>query len=156
MRFVIEYLEKGEEFSKIFVFIAITISVLGLLALFHAIKIKYIYPICKTKVNKELFKILFKKASNVELECFENSDFYDKYTLAMEKSDERLTRTVEVIFGVIFGAIASVCAFVFMYRVDKLSVLFILFPIIGNFGFNRLQSKSTITVTKTWRLIIVK
>ena len=141
MRFVIEYLERGEEFSKIFVFIAITISVLGLLALFHAIKIKYIYPICKTKVNKELFKILFKKASNVELECFEDSDFYDKYTLAMEKSDERLTRTVEVIFGVIFGAIASVCAFVFMYRVDKYSVLFILFPIIGNFGFNRLQSK---------------
>ena len=141
MRFVIEYLERGEAFSKIFVFIVITISVLGFLALFHAIKLKYIYPICKTKVNKELFKILFKKASNVELECFENSDFYDKYTLAMEKSDERLTRTVEVIFGVIFGAIASVCAFVFMYRVDKLSVLFIIFPIIGNFGFNRLQSK---------------
>ena len=59
----------------------------------------------------------------------------------MEKSDERLTRTGEVIFGVIFGAIASVCAFVFMYRVDKYSVLFIIFPIIGNFGFNRLQSK---------------
>ena len=141
MRFVIEYLERGEEFSKIFVFIVITISVLGLLTLFHSIKQKIIYPVCKTKVNKELFKSLFKKASNVELECFENSDFYDKYTLAMEKSDERLTRTVEVIFGVIFGAIASVCAFVFMYRVDKYSVLFIIFPIIGNFGFNRLQSK---------------
>ncbi|MCR5723038.1 MAG: ABC transporter ATP-binding protein/permease, partial [Lachnospiraceae bacterium] len=100
-----------------------------------------VIPICKTKINKELFKKLFKKASNVELECFENSEFYDKYTLAMEKSDERLTRTVEVIWGVFFGAIASVCAFVFMYQVDKYSVLFILFPIIGNFGFNRLQSK---------------
>ena len=141
LRFVIEALEAGKSFMEIMVFIIITVVVMSSVWLFESFKNRKIIPVCKTKINKELYKIIFKKASNVELECFENSDFYDKYTLAMEKADERLARTVEVIWGVIFGAIASVCAFIFMYRVDKYSVLFILFPIIGNFGFNRLQSK---------------
>ncbi|MBR5761959.1 MAG: ABC transporter ATP-binding protein, partial [Lachnospiraceae bacterium] len=141
LRILINGLETGQEFSKLLTFIVICIGTLGFISLFHSVRTRKWLPVFKTKVNKELFKILFKKASNVELECFENSDFYDKYTLAMEKSDERLTRTIEVIWGVFFGAIASVCAFIFMYRVDKYSVLFIIFPIIGNFGFNRLQSK---------------
>ena len=68
------------------------------------------------------------------------SDFYDKYTLAMKNADTRLINTVEKIFGVVFGAIASVCAFIFMFQVDKLSVTFILLPIIGNFYFRRLNS----------------
>ena len=60
--------------------------------------------------------------------------------LAMKNADTRLIQTVDKIFGVIFGAVASVCAFVFMYQVDKLSVTFILLPIIGNFYFRRLNS----------------
>ncbi|MBR4777049.1 MAG: ABC transporter ATP-binding protein, partial [Lachnospiraceae bacterium] len=59
----------------------------------------------------------------------------------MEKADDRLIETVEVVFGTVFGFIASICAFIFMFQVDKLSVLFILFPIIGNFVFNRKNSK---------------
>ena len=85
--------------------------------------------------------MLFKKSRNVELECFENSDFYDKYTLAMKNADTRLTETVDNFFGTIFGFIASICAFVFMYRVDKLSVAFLVLPVIGNFIFRRLNSK---------------
>ena len=59
----------------------------------------------------------------------------------MEKADDRLIATVDVVFGAVFGAIASICAFVFMYQVDKISVLFILFPVIGNFVFNRKNSQ---------------
>ena len=58
----------------------------------------------------------------------------------MEKADTRLDETVQAVFKTIFGAIASVCAFVFMFQVDKISVLFIIFPVIGNFVFNRIIS----------------
>ena len=54
-------------------------------------------PIISTPLNRELSKKLFRKARNVELSCYEDHEFYNKYTLAMEKADERLIETVDVI-----------------------------------------------------------
>ncbi len=140
MRYVINSLETGQEFNHIMVFIIVVTVVFGSMTLYNSFLNGRVYPIGRAVVNKGIYLKLFKKSRNVELECFENSEFYDKYTLAMEKADERLIQTVEVVFGAFFGAIASVCAFVFMYQVDKISVLFILFPIIGNFVFKRMNS----------------
>lgn len=137
MRVVINSLERGDTFQRIMIFVVIVAAVEMLLTFYGRLLGGYIYPTTAVVVNKGLYTKLFRKSRNVELECFENSDFYDKYTLAMEKADERLIQTVEALFKTIFGAIASVCAFVFMYQVDKISVLFIAFPVIGNFVFNR-------------------
>ena len=137
MRYVIKSLETGDSFRHIMTFVVIVAIVMCAMSLYAHILNGYIYPVCQAKVNKGLYTKLFRKSRNVELECFENSEFYDKYTLAMEKADDRLIQTVEAVFKTFFGAIASVCAFLFMFQVDKISVLFILFPIIGNFIFNR-------------------
>ncbi|MBR5421526.1 MAG: ABC transporter ATP-binding protein [Lachnospiraceae bacterium] len=137
MRYVIDSLEKGSPFGRIMIFVVIVAVVSAAMSLYNSILNGHIFPICRAVVNKGLYTILFKKSRNVELECFENSEFYDKYTLAMEKADERLITTVEAVFKTFFGAIASVCAFVFMYQVDPISVLFIIFPVLGNFIFNR-------------------
>ena len=140
MRYVINALQEGRAFSTLLTFIGICVAVFASKTLYTDYIIGKVIPIATTEVNKKLYQILFKKSRNVELECFENADFYDKYTLAMKNADTRLINTVEKIFGVIFGAIASVCAFIFMFQVDKLSVTFILLPIIGNFYFRRLNS----------------
>ena len=138
MRYVINALQAGETFRAIMIFIGITVAVFATMALYNSFIQGYIAPITNTSLNKQLYQKLFKKSRNVELECFENSDFYDKYTLAMKNADTRLYETVDTLFGVLFGFIASIFAFIFMFQVDKLSVLFILFPIIGNFYFRRL------------------
>ena len=137
MRYVINSLENGDSFGAIMKFVVIVAVVMCSMNFYERVLVGHVYPVCEAKVNKGLYTKLFRKSRNVELECFENSDFYDKYTLAMDRADERLMMTVNDVFKTFFGAIASVCAFVFMYQVDKISVLFILFPIIGNFIFNR-------------------
>ena len=140
MRFVVNSLEDGDGFFHIMTFVIIVAVVMCLMSFYGRCLVGYIYPINAATINKGLYTKLFKKSRNVELECFENNEFYDKYTLAMEKADTRLDETVQAVFKTIFGAIASVCAFVFMFQVDKISVLFIIFPVIGNFVFNRIIS----------------
>ncbi len=140
MRFVINSLQSGDSFGRIMIFVAIVTVVSCAMSLYDKFLVGYRFPINNVIVNKELYKLLFKKSRNVELECFENSEFYDKYTLAMEKADTRLVETVHAVFRTIFGAIAGVCAFIFMFQVDKISVLFLIFPAIGNFVFNRMIS----------------
>jgi len=139
--YVISSLESGEAFSKMLVFLAITASVFICLNIYYAYLEGKFLPETEPKINNGLYNMLLKKAVNVELECFEDSDFYNKYTLAMESADTRLSATVDSFFGVIFGLLASIFAFAYMYSVDHISILFILFPIIGNFGFNRVLSK---------------
>ena len=141
MRYVINALQTGETFRAIMIFIGITIAVFASMALYNSFIQGSVKPTTDAEINKKLYQRLFKKSRNVELECFENSDFYDKYTLAMKNADTRLVETVDMLFGLLFGFIASICAFIFMFQVDKLSVAFILLPIIGNFFFRILNSR---------------
>ena len=141
MRYVINALQAGETFQAIMIFIGITVAVFASMSLYNSYYMGYVKPVADAEINKKLYQKLFKKSRNVELECFENSDFYDKYTLAMKNADTRLTETVDMFFGLVFGFIASICAFVFMFQVDRLSVAFILLPIIGNFYFRILNSR---------------
>ena len=141
MRYVINALQNGETFRAIMVFIGITIAVFATMALYNSYIQGYVKPVSEASLNKQLYQKLFKKSRNVELECFENSEFYDKYTLAMKNADTRMLETVDTLFGVLFGFVASIFAFFFMYQVDKLSVAFILFPIIGNFYFRRVINR---------------
>ena len=141
MRYVINALQIGETFRAIMIFIGITVAVFASMAFYNSYILGSIKPVTDTIVNKKLYQKLFKKSRNVELECFENSDFYDKYTLAMKNADTRIIETVDQLFGLLFGFVASICAFVFMFQVDSLSVAFILLPIIGNFYFRILNSR---------------
>lgn len=141
MVYVIRSLEAGERFERMMIFLGITASVFICINLYYAyIRGKFV-PETDPEINAGMYDMLLKKAVNVELECFENSEFYDRYTLAMERADVRLTETVDSFFGVVFGFVASIFSFVYMYNVDHLSILFILFPIIGNFVFNRVLTK---------------
>lgn len=137
MRYVVNALETKQEFSSLMTFLAITATVFATISLYNSYVNGKVLPICSVIVNNGLHKLLFRKSRKVELACFEDQEFYNKYTLAMEKADERLIETVDMIWGVIFGVIATVFSFWLMFDVDKYSVLFILFPVIGNFVFNR-------------------
>lgn len=141
MRYVINALQTGETFKAIMIFIGITVAVFASMALYNSFIQGYVAPLANASLNKQLYQKLFKKARNVELECFENSDFYDKYTLAMKNADTNLYNTVDQLFGLLFGFVASICAFIFMFKVDSFSVAFILLPIIGNFYFRILNSR---------------
>lgn len=133
---VIQALETKQEFSALMTFLCITVTVFACISLYHSYVNGKVIPISCVIVNQGLNKILFRKSRKVELSCFEDHEFYNKYTLAMEKADERIMETVDVIWGVLFGVVATIVSFWLMYDVDRWSVLFILFPVIGNFVFD--------------------
>ncbi|MCH5272035.1 MAG: ABC transporter ATP-binding protein [Lachnospiraceae bacterium] len=137
MRYVINAMETEQKVSSILTFLGVTIVVFALMSLYNNYLEGRVWPITLAKVHKKLNLKLFEKSTNVELACFEDSEFYNKYTLATDRATDKLVETIQNIWGVLFGVIAAGAAFYLMYDVDKISVLFVLFPIIGNFVFNR-------------------
>ncbi len=141
MRFVINALEEEKSVTYILVFLGITVSVFVTINIYESYVYGKVQPEEQARVYGKMNLKLFTKATNVELSCFEDSEFYNKYTLATDKASEQLINTVENLLGTAFGCVSALFAFCLMFSVDKISVLFILFPIIGNFVFNRKISR---------------
>ncbi len=111
MRYVINALETQQAFSSIMTFLGITIGVFASISFYSSYVDGKVMPVKQEIVFKKLNLALFEKSSNVELSCFEDSDFYNKYTLAMDKADDNLIQTVSNIWGVLFGMIAAIASF---------------------------------------------
>lgn len=101
-----------------------------------------IFPLEQTKLYGGLYSKIYKKAANVDLKCYEDPDFYNKYTMAIDRSDEQVAGVINQFFGVIVGAVASAYVFKLMFDIDHWSVLFILSPLVGNFIFGNLKNKA--------------
>lgn len=143
IRFVINSVEKNQSFSRIMIFLLITIAVFCLLSIYNNYYEQAVKPLTDTVIYKGLYRKLYHKAMNVDLECFENSEFYNKYTMALESANDKVTATNDNIWSVLFGGIAAVTAFIIMYGIDPYAILFVISPIIGNFVFGAILNKLT-------------
>ena len=141
LRYVINAIETEAPFETILFFIGICFVVFCLLAMYDSYSKSVIYPYTDNKIYRTLYRKLYAKARNVELRCFEDADFYNRYTMALDGSAQKMTASVEFFFSVVFGVIAAAAAFWSMFSIDPWSVLFVISPIIGNFVFGGLMNK---------------
>lgn len=141
LRYVINQIETGAPFEKIICFIGICFLVFSLSAMYTSYMQSVIVPFTDNKIYRTLYKKIYAKARNVELGCFENADFYNKYTMALDGAAQKMNKSVQCFFQVIFGVIAAAVAFFSMFLIDSFSVLFVISPIIGNFVFGGLMNK---------------
>ncbi|MCR5310950.1 MAG: ABC transporter ATP-binding protein/permease [Lachnospiraceae bacterium] len=138
---IVNELSENADYVRILIYIGICGGVMALvyIYMFHFYEITQ-----KLEAQNFFLKLylkLFDKAGNVELSCYEDSDFYNRYTMAMDKADDNIIDVVRRFFGVIFGTIATGFVFGLMYRIDKLAVLFIICPLLGNFLFGSIKNK---------------
>lgn len=141
LRYVINAIETKAPFGRIMVFVVICFAVFGGFALYDSYMQSVVIPFTDNKIYRTLYKKLYAKARNVELACFEDAGFYNRYTMALDGSAQKMTKSVEFFFQVIFGVAAAAAAFSSMFMIDPFSVLFVISPIIGNFVFGGLMNK---------------
>jgi ATP-binding cassette subfamily B protein len=141
LRYVIHQIETEAPFATIIFGIVICYGVLLFINLYNNYSNAAVISFTDNLIRKKLYSKLYKKARNVELRCFEDADFYNRYTLALDGAPERMITSVNVFFGVIFGLVAAAAAFYSMFLIDKFSVLFVISPIIGNFLLGGMMNK---------------
>lgn len=105
-------------------------------------------PYSNTLFYEKLNNQLFEKASNIDLKCFEDSDFYNIYLLASKEADIRLISILENISGIIFSFITTVAIYVTMFHIDEFVILFALFPLFSVFIILKKINEVDYTITK--------
>lgn len=148
LQYLVESLEKGRSFSQIMTFLLLTL--LGF-AIPNILSSWYVH-VYKPKSGANIFEavntMLFEKATRVELQCYENADFYNRFTLAMKDCEQRLAQIVENQCTILTSSIASLFALYYMFRIDPYVILFVAGPLIGNFVFGKLINEVKFRMNK--------
>lgn len=148
LQYLVESLEKGRSFSQIMTFILLTM--LGF-AIPNIINSWYVH-VYKPKSDANIFEavntMLFEKATRVELQCYENAEFYNRFTLAMKDCEQRLAQIVENQCTILTSSIASLFALYYMFRIDHYVIIFVAGPLIGNFVFGKLINEVKFRMNK--------
>ncbi|WP_066718217.1 ABC transporter ATP-binding protein [Clostridium sp. Marseille-P299] len=149
IRTTFQYIESGKSYSQIISFIVISALIFGILNIFGQ-WYKGIYRNqTDVVIYEQINKKLFDKAREVELECYEDVAFYNKYTLAMKDAEVRIVSSLETIADIIFGIIAAIVVLLMMYEVDHFVSLFVISPFIGNFVFGKWLNKRIFQKSKS-------
>ncbi|MDQ0059115.1 ABC transporter ATP-binding protein [Paenibacillus harenae] len=143
MKYIIESISIERDFQQIVYFIIMTLVLIFALVLLDNWYEYRFRPLSDLKLYEKLYLILFRKAASVELKCFEDHEFYNKYTKAIQEADQRVSAVLANLSRIIFVSLATISIFTVMYVIDPWVVWFALLPIIGNFYFgkklNRIQ-----------------
>ncbi|MBR6358985.1 MAG: ABC transporter ATP-binding protein [Lachnospiraceae bacterium] len=138
---IVASLDRGDDHTSILAYIGICGLVVGLMNLYQHYFENVTMPIELTRLYGKLYHMLFNKARNVELSCYENADFYNRYTMAMDGADEKISDIMRRFWGIIFGTIATGFVFYLMFSIDKFAVIFIISPLLGNFLFGSIKNR---------------
>ena len=138
VKHIVESIEQGKPFLTTAVFIV----GFGLIStLFWCISQIYESVIGRAKTNayeRDFNKKLFRKAGNVEVSCYEDTEFYDKYTRALDGIPNRIMNVWYETLWAVSHIARVVYLLAVMFAVDKGVALFLVFPMVGNFLFGRL------------------
>lgn len=134
IKFIYESIEKRVDFSKLFIMVSIFCIVhiiIHLTSAFHS----YCQKIAEMKVYRHIFQKIIRKAKKIKINQYENPDFYDNFSRALDEALE------QGIWGMLFttwgvGAVCgSIVAMVILASVDVMLILFAIPPVIGSLYF---------------------
>lgn len=135
MKKVLSLIENGGSFQETVTFLWLTAGLFLLIVLFNSWYDNLLVPVTDVELYHGLYRTLYEKAGNADLSCFEDSDFYNRYMMAMAGSDKRMIQVIDNIWRILLGAVAVAVSWVMMFCIDHMIILFVIAPLIGNFVF---------------------
>ncbi len=135
VRYILDALEQEKPLKEVLTAILLIGGISLLLELFLYYCSNVWFPAWDVTIFHALYKKVYKKAENVEIGCYENREFYDKFSTAIDDMGNKLCQCVDNMSTVICGTIGGMLACYTMVEIDPWTVLFLIAPLLGNFLF---------------------
>ncbi len=89
-----------------------------------------LYPRYQQKIVEKVQSELFRKAESVELECYENPEFYDKYVKAMDNAYGRCMNVVYTVDNLIWAVVTLFSTSIMLFIIDPVIIIFGIIPLL--------------------------
>lgn len=136
VRFVMNSIENERPLNEILYAIGIIGGSSLLLKIFSHYCDDIIFPMLNIKVYRGMYQQIYTKSENVELQCYEKSEFYNKFSMALDDMGTKICEVVDNMSEVIGGTIGGILACYTMIEIDLWTIVFLIAPLIGNFVFS--------------------
>lgn len=139
IRQVVNGLEQGNDINDTLTFVI----VLGVFSVSVSLFLQFMYslvmPVKYRRVDFYIEKKLFQKASEVELRCYDDPEFYDNYVKAMDEASNRVMSVMDSIANLISGLTSLSATSLLLFVIDPWLIVFGVLPLA--FGvFKRLDN----------------
>lgn len=139
--YIIDAVNEQKPFSEVATVIIGIFALSFLLGLFGNYVDIFAYPRCYTKIKNSLLNDLYKKASEIDLACYDNPTFYDDYVWAVSNAPDRVMRVLSLVDAVIGSVVAVILAVSYILQQDAVGIVVIVVSFFAIFYMTRLSQK---------------
>ena len=114
------------------------------------------------KIYQGIYEKIYKKSENVEAACYENTSFYNKFSIALDGAANNISEGINNISRIVGGIICAIVTCFTMYQIDKFTIIFLIAPLLGNFvivpKLNKIGNKrykDTIPYDRLWLRLLL-
>ncbi len=125
LNFVLECAEFGKSFRTAAVFLLSLLAFVMLGLLFNAFLFQKLQQKTEPKIKRAIKEMMFRKAKEIDLECYDNPEFYNNYVLSVSEVDNQVMRIFTLITNLCTGLVSIVLSGAFFAGNDPVSFIFI-------------------------------
>lgn len=135
VRFILDAIEQEKPIQEILLAILLIGGGSLVLELFLYYCDNVLFPCWNIGIYHQLYKKVYQKAENVEIACYENRNFYNKFSQALDDMGNQLCQCIDNMSTVISGILGGILACYTMVEIDPFTIVFLAAPLLGNFFF---------------------
>ncbi len=139
--YVLESVEFGRPFYKVAVFIAILFTLIALGMVYGAFVNQLISKKALPKMKQKFKFMLYEKAQELDLECYDNPEYYNEFVLAVSEADNQVERLLEFLNKIFTGLTVFVTTGTYFLIKDWFSITFVLVSFILSFVLMQIFNK---------------
>ncbi len=125
LNFVLECAEFGKSFEVAAIFLISLLAFVMLGLLFNAYVFQKLQQKSQPKIKQAIKQMMFDKAKEIDLECYDNPEFYNDYVLSVSEVDNQIGRIFTLITNLCTGLVSIVLSGAFFIGNDPVSFIFI-------------------------------
>lgn len=144
--YVLESAEFGYPFERVAGIILLLAALITIGMFFTVYQSDYVAPRERPKVREKIKMKLYEKARDMDLECYDDPEFYNSQVLAISQIDDQIERVIKFVIDTLSGLAAfTTTAIYFLYK-DKTAILFALGAFVLSMIFEQLYNKQNYLV----------
>lgn len=125
LNFVLECAEFGRPFKTAAIFLLSLLAFVMLGLWFNACLFQKLQQKAQPKIKQAIKQMVFNKAKEIDLECYDNPEFYNDYVLSVSEVDNQIGRIYTLITNLCTGLVSIILSGAFFIGNDPVSFIFI-------------------------------
>ena len=125
LNYVLECAEFGRPFNTAAVFLVCLLSFVMLGLVFNAYVFQKMQQKAQPRIKQAMKEMLYKKAKEIDLECYDNPEFYNDYILSVSEVDNQIGRIFTLLTSLFTGLTSIILSGAFFIGNDPVSFVFI-------------------------------